>query len=790
MAQQRLIVEVVSKSGGFSRDMKANSHAVKTFEKDTSKATRGALAGSGAFKAMGRSLAFASGGFLAFAGVSQFLSKSVSAAQEAGVVEGQLAAQFRTTGRDAKDFQEQIDKTTESLSGLTGFVEDDLKAAFTTILRTQPNVGKALRDTASAADLARAKHISLAAAAVIVAKVEGGNTTLLRRQGIQVAKNATREEALATLRKAVAGQAAASATQQQKFNATLHTSEVIIGQALLPRLNSYLKSGTAWLKQMNDSGKLQKDVAHGARDIGEAFKFASELIHGVDSVTGSFKNTLELLIALKVARFAGRLTTDLVGVIGKFSGARTAALGFGTSLSGAQASIATQAGIASFALTTLILKATGADKALRRAGAALGADLARDANQKGSFTAPILRHLGLGDPTQRFNNGGIGATRNEGRGLISGVKVVDVRQAAENLLGAGKSVDSTVKSLRERFFQLSQGDVEVIVGMAKAMVGAFKSAGGAAEEAGVKAAHGLALAARAALITPPSGKDNTDPKGLNLTAGQRNTFFDNSIARILLRGGLGGIQKEIDALTKADTLIQRRIAKTKDVTRRQNLEDQLLQNQSNIAGLRAQQRSDAIQAAQDAADKRQAARNARQFRALGFTGTGEDVIPARKRLIGEENSLEKAVKGTPLDTKALRDRLARIKHVLAANPIIGRDVRSKIQETLAGIKKDLDNFTSNDLTRFRHQSSRNFVSAFEAATGISLNRDQARTLQRLVQQRSPSGKIPGTQSAAFAGAGASGKTTIYVTLDGKVVAKSVTKHQARAQRSRSLPRGI
>jgi hypothetical protein len=52
---------------------------------------------------------------------------------------------------------------------------------------------------------------------------------------------------------------------------------------------------------MNESGKLQKDVASAAEGFANAIGVAAEAVKTVDRITGSFKNTLELLLALKLA---------------------------------------------------------------------------------------------------------------------------------------------------------------------------------------------------------------------------------------------------------------------------------------------------------------------------------------------------------------------------------------------------------------------------------------------------------------------------------------------------------
>lgn len=720
MANRLMIVEVVANSKQYEAGMKRASGTTKAFEKDVSRASRGALAGAGIFRSFGRSLAFASGGFLAFGGAASFIRTSIDAAKDAQVVNQQLAAQFKASGRDLASYREEIDRTTESLSALTGFQDDELKGALTTILRTQPNVAKALRDTATAADLARARHIGLAAAATLLAKVEGGNTTLLRRQGIQVAKNATVEEALATLREKVARQAAAGATEQEKFGAVLHNTEEIIGQGILPTLNEYLASGAKWLEQMNESGKLQRDVASGAHALAGAVDAASTAIHDVDEVTGSFKNTLELLLGLKVA-------STVAGWSRSF-GALAGAGGLGAAEGEAGALLGTMGSLAALGPITLTIAVAFQDikdpkSILKRADQLTHVpNSVIDALKNNPATS------GLGSVLDLFKHG---------------------RQAVEAVKGqpAFKIPDLSRGAFRTG---LGQGGTPNTFDIFNPIAAA--AAGG-------------------------------------VTVSQRNTFFDNQIARILLRGGLGNISQQIAALQKADALITARLAKTKDVTRKLNLEDELLQNQAQIDSLKAQQAADAQQKAQeahqkavDALAKRLAARTSRQFRELGFTGTGENVTPAVPRLRKELGAIDAAVKGTPLDKPALEKKLAGIRKVLGEG-IVPTGIRQRIQEELAGVQQALDAFKKRNqngpLTKTTALSTANILA------GVGLSPLARRELAARLSHFNSAG-------VALTGSG-SGSVAVSVSappvyIDGRLVSKSVGKHQARTRKRNAVQR--
>jgi hypothetical protein len=84
-------------------------------------------------------------------------------------------------------------------------------------------------------------------------------------------------------------------------------------------------------------------------------------------------------------------------------------------------------------------------------------------------------------------------------------------------------------------------------------------------------------------------------------AGQRNSWFDTAIGRMLDRvQDIPNLQGQIAKLRSIGALIEQQIAAVKDVTRKRNLADQLLDVQRQIS-------ADQDQQAQDAADRRQAA---------------------------------------------------------------------------------------------------------------------------------------------------------------------------------------
>jgi hypothetical protein len=75
-------VEIVGDADKLDRAFKNATRSTQRFGRSMGQAQRGALAGSGAFRSMGRSLAFASAGFLSFAAAAQGIRSSIQAASD------------------------------------------------------------------------------------------------------------------------------------------------------------------------------------------------------------------------------------------------------------------------------------------------------------------------------------------------------------------------------------------------------------------------------------------------------------------------------------------------------------------------------------------------------------------------------------------------------------------------------------------------------------------------------------------------------------------------------------
>jgi len=100
-------------------------------------------------------------------------------------------------------------------------------------------------------DLAAAKGMDLASAAQLVGRVAQGNTTILTRYGIQLAKGTTATEALAAMQKRFGGQAEAYGKtyegSQKRLSVAIGNIKETIGAKLLPVLATAAGGMASWL---------------------------------------------------------------------------------------------------------------------------------------------------------------------------------------------------------------------------------------------------------------------------------------------------------------------------------------------------------------------------------------------------------------------------------------------------------------------------------------------------------------------------------------------------------------
>lgn len=285
---------------------------------------------------------------------------------------------------------------------------------------------------------------------------------------------------------------------------------------------------------------------------------------------------------------------------------------------------------------------------------------------------------------------------------------------------------------------------------------------------------------------------------LGTTAEQRNQFFDAGLARRLDRvQDISTIQGQISALRGIAATIEQRIAVTKDITRRLNLEDQLV-------GVRRESRSLGDQLVADAAERRRqqkaladqqaatklAQRTARQFRELGLDAGGDVITPGVDNLKKRLAQITSNITGTTLDTPKLEAQLKRFRKVLSEG-LVPKDVRAKIRDMLDDISDELNK--GNDELKTKTTS----INADAVFAGLGLGADARRALRSRLSAFNSGGQGLANRGALGAFGvpltGDKGETVIHTTIniDGQKVATTITRHQDKAaKRNPKQKRGV
>jgi hypothetical protein len=160
---------------------------------------------------------------------------SVKLANDAEVSLTRLQESIESNGESWDDLSGSIGEATDQALAF-GFDDEDALDALNKITQATGDTEEALKGLAIAQDLARARGISLAQAADLVAKAEQGRFAALARVGIVIDENATKEQALAQLQERYAGQAEAyaetNAAAWDRFGNAVENKLETVGGAL------------------------------------------------------------------------------------------------------------------------------------------------------------------------------------------------------------------------------------------------------------------------------------------------------------------------------------------------------------------------------------------------------------------------------------------------------------------------------------------------------------------------------------------------------------------------------
>jgi cell wall-associated NlpC family hydrolase len=329
-------------------------------EQDLGKLSRGVVAGSGVFRGLGRSIAFASAGFLGGYGLTAAIGGAVHELRESIRVTAQTNQALRSTGAVAGITARGIDQLAQSLLRKTGVDDEATKTSANLLLtftqvRNEAGRGndvfnqsvKAVVDMSAVIGDLSSNSIQLGKA--LNDPVAG--MTALRRVGVSFTAQQREQIAalmkhgeilraqkiiLAEVRREFGGQAAAQEKATGGLNIlreSIKNTSADLLRALLPSfrdLIASLQKQVDWLQNTREGQAKLRSVSHSLKQAFEAMVESIKLLIGgikfVDRVTGSFKRTVELLIALKMAV----VISGWAGALGLSKGGLAANLGIAT----------------------------------------------------------------------------------------------------------------------------------------------------------------------------------------------------------------------------------------------------------------------------------------------------------------------------------------------------------------------------------------------------------------------------------------------------------------------------
>ena len=362
-------VGAAEKTAAAIKTVKAEAGAARVplrgLDGDILQVSRGAVAGSGALRGLGRSVAFASASFLGTAGLVAAVRATITASSDLVEEQNKARTVFRGSQADILSWG----KTTAAALGISERAALAYASTFGNLLVPMgfvrgeaEQMSKQLVQLAS--DLASFNNASPEEVLQALQSALAGEIEPMRRYGVFLNQTRIQQELaskgihatwteLTNAQKAWAayqiilkdsadaqGDFARTSDQmantQRRLKAEVEDAQAKIGNELRPEILALETDLADWLEKSENVEKVQRAIGRAVSDLGTVLGDVHGIIDDVDQVTGSWQNTLKILLALKV----GSSIAGWLGPLSKLIGtAGTAGVG-GTGLVGADAGAA------------------------------------------------------------------------------------------------------------------------------------------------------------------------------------------------------------------------------------------------------------------------------------------------------------------------------------------------------------------------------------------------------------------------------------------------------------------
>jgi hypothetical protein len=350
--EERLEREMRGVERQTNRTTNAMTHQNRTF----GRTVRGAIAGSGVFRGLGRAMAFASAGFLGATGFVYGSRLAVAAARD-------LHEQITKTQEVFGSFAPQVEEFARGSLALSTRQALEFSSTLGALLGPLGIVGKESAQTSTeltqlGVDLASFYNTDVQDALDAIQSALVGQVRPLRRYGAEVsaareklvamemtgkktASELTRQERLYArleiiFRDTEVAQgdflrtSSGLANQQRTLSSNIEDVAAALGDTLIPAVTGVVAEINDWLSKDENRKKLQEQVNTLVKDGGRilsdfagVLKFVKRQVGPLVDELGGFSRLLEAFIAFKFAKMAASAALGFAGIIASSSAART-----------------------------------------------------------------------------------------------------------------------------------------------------------------------------------------------------------------------------------------------------------------------------------------------------------------------------------------------------------------------------------------------------------------------------------------------------------------------------------
>jgi len=227
------------------------------------------------------------------------MGMAVKAANAERIGISRLEAQLKNVGVSYDDVKGSLEDVISATQYKTGIADDEQRIALGELVMITGDYQRSLDLMPLALDLAAAKEMDLGTAAEVVGRVAVGNTTILKRYGIELKEGATAAEALAEMQSKVGGTAEATRDPMKVLGAQIGDLKEAIGTALLPVVTKWLDKLTLIIKNVQIWAEANPTLIKTIAAVGVALIGAGGLLIALSQIS---KAVISINAALVVLR--------------------------------------------------------------------------------------------------------------------------------------------------------------------------------------------------------------------------------------------------------------------------------------------------------------------------------------------------------------------------------------------------------------------------------------------------------------------------------------------------------